>query len=187
MAKVNDNLLLEGLSGKVGDKLVLKRIRGGRTILCKKPTFGPDRKFSNGQLDRQQAFREATDYAGKMKRDPVYLAAAEGTTRTGYNVAMSDWLNPPQVLKIDLSCWNGVAGDLIRVRVQDDFRVAGVRVEIRSETGTVLEAGAATEAGASWWEYRTNQPLAGALIVTVFASDMPGHVTQVSREKTIGA
>jgi hypothetical protein len=34
------------------------------------------------------------------------------------------------------------------MRVQDDIQVVQVRVEIMNETGTVLEAGGATEAGA---------------------------------------
>jgi len=183
MAKVKGNLFLERVRGKVGDQMVLKRVRGGGTILCKKPTYSNDRTFSERQQARQQMFREATAYASKMKHEPVYLATAKGTARTGYNVAMADWLNPPRILEMDLSRWNGLAGDPIRMRVQDDVRVVGVRVEIADEAGTVLEAGEAEDAGALWWEYRVDQPMSGELLVTVYASDLPGHVTQASERK----
>jgi hypothetical protein len=185
MAKVNGNIIIDRVSGTIGDQLVLKRVRGGRTILCKKPTFREDRQFSEAQLARQQAFREASAYARKMKREPLYLALAQGTAQTGYNLALGDWLNPPQVLEIDLGGWRGAAQDLIRMRVQDDVMVAQVRVEITDEAGTVLEAGGGTEAGALWWEYTVAQSLTGELTVTVFASDLPGHVTQASEKKRI--
>ena len=41
------------------------------------------------------------------------------------------------------------------------------------------------QAGALWWEYMVAQPLSGELTVTVFASDLPGHVTQASEKKSI--
>ena len=59
MAKVRRNIFMRGLSGTIGDQVVLKTIRGGRTIVCKKPTFQEDREFSQAQLAHQQAFREA--------------------------------------------------------------------------------------------------------------------------------
>jgi hypothetical protein len=183
MAKIKGNLLLEGVSGKIGNQLVLKRVRGGGTILAKKPTFGADRNFSAKQLASQQAFREAAAYGTEMKQEPLYLALAAGTAKTGYNIAMGDWLNPPQILEIDLGGWGGAAQDLIRMRVQDDVMVTGVRVEISDETGAILESGPATEAGALWWEYRVGQPLSGELRVTVSASDLPGHVTQMSQKR----
>ena len=185
MAKVNGNIFLERVNGTVGDQMVLKRVRGGRTILCKKPTFKEDRTYSEEQLARQQVFREAAAYARKMKHEPIYMAKAEGTSRTGYNVAIGDWLNPPQILEVDLSRWNGAAQDLIRMRVQDDVKVAQVRLEIVNAEGVILEAGQATEAGALWWEYAVTQPLSGALTVTVSASDLPGHVTQASETKVL--
>ena len=98
---------------------------------------------------------------------------------------MADWLNPPQILEIDLKGWDGAAQGLIRMRVQDDVKVVKVSVEISDETGAALESGLAVKAGALWWEYRVSQPLSGALRVTVSASDLPGHVTQESEEKLV--
>jgi hypothetical protein len=59
-----------------------------------------------------------------------------------------------------------------------------VKIEIADETGTILEAGQAADAGAWWWAYTVTQPLRGELTVTVTASDLPGHVTQASEKKS---
>ena len=89
MAKVNGNIFMEHLSGMIGGQLVLKRARGGGTIISKKPTFRPDRVFSAAQLAQQQAFREATAYGKAMKREPIYLARANDSAQTGYNRAVA--------------------------------------------------------------------------------------------------
>jgi hypothetical protein len=185
MAKVNGNLFMDRMSGSVGDQMIIRRIRGGRTIICAKPTFGPDRTFSEAQLSRQQAFREASAYAKEHKRDPIYLSIAEGTARTGYNVALGDCLTPPRILEIDMNGWHGGAMEPIRVRAQDDVKVVQVRVEIADETGTILEAGQAADAGALWWAYPVTQPLRGALTVTVTACDLPGNTAQASETKIL--
>lgn len=185
MVKVKKNIVMEGMSGALGDQLILKWVRGGRTILCVKPTFDPDRQYSEAQLAHQQRFREASAYGRQHKRDPLYLALAKDTAQTGYNVALGDWLNPPQILEIDLRNWHGASDEPIRMCVQDDVQVVRVRVEITDEAGGMLEAGQATEAGALWWEYRAGQPFSGTLVVMVYASDLPGHVTQASETRQL--
>ena len=39
MAQVVDNIFARGLSGKLGDQVVFRRLRDGRTIVCVKPDF----------------------------------------------------------------------------------------------------------------------------------------------------
>ena len=185
MAKVNGNIFMEHLSGMIGDQLVLKRARGGGTIISKKPTFRPDRTFSAAQLAQQQAFREATAYARAMKREPIYLAKANGSAQTGYNVAVADWFNRPEILEIDLSGWTQGSGGVIRIRAQDDVKVQQVKVIISDESGTLLEEGLASETGALWWEYHTAQPATEDLRVTAAARDLPGHVTEQTEVKGI--
>ncbi len=158
MAKVNGNLFMDRMSGSVGDQLIIRRIRGGQTIICARPTFGPDRTFSEAQLARQQAFREASAYAKEHKRDSIYLSLAEGTARTGYNVALGDWLTPPRVLEIDLDGWHGGEMELIRARAQDDVQVAKVKVEIADETGAILEAGGRRRPGRCGGRTRSRSP-----------------------------
>lgn len=179
MAKVNRNILLNGLSGTVGDQLVIKRVRGGGTIVTNKPTFSANRIFSAEQLAHQQAFQEATAYGKAMKREPIYVALAEGTAKTGYNIAVGDWFNPPKILEVDLSRWTNGGGSTIRVCAQDDVKVVQVGVGITDRTGTLLEEGEAREVGALWWEYSTAQSAGDGKQVTVYARDLPGHTTEL--------
>jgi hypothetical protein len=44
MAKVRDNIITEGLSGKLGRRLVFRKSRGGGTILAISSTYGTARE-----------------------------------------------------------------------------------------------------------------------------------------------
>jgi hypothetical protein len=39
MAKVKDNIVTEGLSGKLGKRLVARHMRDGRTIIATRPNY----------------------------------------------------------------------------------------------------------------------------------------------------
>lgn len=177
MAKVNGNIFVDRLNGSLGDQFIVKKDRGGRTIVCKKPTFREDREFSPAQLARQQAFREAAAYAKTQKLNPVYIEKAQGTGKCSYNVAIGDWLHPPEILEVDLSAWSNGDSGTIRVRAQDDVKVEGMKVTISDETGTLLEEGEAQDVGVLWWEYTPKQAPVDNMRVTVAARDLPGHVT----------
>ena len=103
MAKVFDNIVLSGLTGSLGDQLVLRRGRRGQTIVSKKPVFAPDREFSAAQKEHQQAFREAAAYAKAAKNEHVYLEKAEKTGQAPYNLAVQDWFNKPQITALDVT------------------------------------------------------------------------------------
>ena len=185
MAKVNNNIFVRGLSGQLGDQFIVKTDKGGRTIVSAKPTFNGTRAFSQAQLIQQQAFREATAYAKAMMGQEIYIIKANGGPKSPYNVAVADWFNQPKILEVDLTAWNGGAGEMIRMRVQDDVMVAGVTVTISDGDHTVLESGQATETGALWWEYTPTNDFTGQQVtITIAARDLPGHVTEYSQVRT---
>ena len=176
MAKANKNAIVLGLSGSIGD-LVFRQMPDGSTRVSRKPDFSR-RVFSQGQKDHQSRFQQAAAYARQAaKTQPIYAELARGTAKSAYNVALSDWFNPPEILEIDLSGWIKSEGGIIRVRAQDNVKVDGVKVTISDESGTFLEEGKAQEVGALWWEYITTQAAANTMRVTVAARDLPGHVT----------
>lgn len=184
MAKVRNNIIIKGLSGDLGKQLRIRTSRiSGRTSVSAIADFDNKRKDSPAQAAQKQAFREAAAYADKNEGNPVYVAKAKGKDRQPYNVAMSDWFHPPQILEIDLVGWRGGVGDVIRVLAVDDVQVAQVRIEIRDERGTILEAGEAVQHYTQWWEYVVKGPMRGELTVTVTACDLPGHVAQSSASK----
>ena len=180
MAEVFDNIVLSGLTGSLGGKLVLRRGRRGQTIVSKMPVFAPNREFTAAQKAHQQAFREATAYAKSARRENVYLARAEKTGQTPYNVAVADWFNKPQITALDVTGWNGQTGQTIRIKAIDDVRISRVSVVITDGNGTVFEQGNAQPGDASWWTYITTAPANGNRRLEITALDLPGNKAQTT-------
>ncbi len=179
MAKVQRNVVINGVIGKLGDQLVLKRDRTGRTIISIKPTFPADREFSEMQKAQQGAFKEAVAYARTVaKIEPVYAERAEALNRSAYNVAIADWLHPPEIGAIDLGAWTGRAGESIRVKAEDDVVVVRVMVTITDERGEVIEQGEAKRVDGVWWVYTTMQAAPETARVIAVAEDLAGHIGQ---------
>jgi len=60
MAKVKKNVVVRGVSGKVGE-LVFRQFKDGRTVVAVKQDFS-HRTFSEGQLAHQARMRDASAY-----------------------------------------------------------------------------------------------------------------------------
>lgn len=170
MAKIVDNAVIEGLSGKLGNQIVFRRLRDGRTIVCKKPDFST-RKLSDDQKEHHRRFKNASAYARSASRsNPVYARLAEGTMKNAYNVALGDWFHPPAIHRL------GRYGAAVRIWATDDVQVSGVQVLVLDEKGEVLEQGEAVQGRGDWWEYLPRA--AGKILVE--ARDLPGN--KVRRE-----
>jgi hypothetical protein len=186
MAKVDKNIIIQGLSGSLGDQLVIQTGRGGQTIIRSKPRPSTQPP-SAAQLEARQKFQDATAYAKGAKDHPVYAEKAAGTTKTPYNVAVADWFHPPEVVEIDLEAWNGAVGEILRARVRDDVQVNSVHFLIAQEDGNLVEAGPGILAeDGLWWQYQTtvDHP-GGAATVLVTAGDLPGHETSLEAGKEV--
>jgi len=181
MATVRHNVVVEGLGGMLGDQLVFKKDKAGRTVISYKPDFGENRTFSAAQQAQQEAFREAIAYGKSAKDNPVYVEKAQGTTESAFNVATADYLHEPQILDVDISAWHGEAGQVIRVKAIDDVQVKQVTVVITDESNTVLEQGAAVATDGVWWDYTTTQAASGTPKLMVSAQDLPGRIAQMTK------
>jgi hypothetical protein len=172
MAKVINNIFVRGLSGQVGGQFVIRRLRDGRTIVCKSPDFS-SRKLSEAQKEHHRRVKAAAAYARSASRsNPLYAQLAEGTMKNAYNVAFGDWFHPPVIERLG---WYGTA---IRIWATDDVQVAGVQVLVLDENGEILEQGAAVQGRGDWWEYI---PAAAGKVV-VEARDLPGNKVQAELE-----
>jgi len=178
MAKVRKNIVVQGLSGLLGDQLVLKHDKAGRTIVSAKPTFDENRAFSEGQKEVHENFRDAAAYAKDAKDQAVYVNLAEGTPMSAYNVALADWFHAPEIQELDVSAWHGQAGQVIRIKAVDDVQVTQVNVVITDGAGAVLEQGAATRAEGRWWSYTTTAAAPEGPRVVATARDLPGHIAE---------
>jgi len=180
LARVKKNVVVKGLCGVLGDQVVFKRDKAGRTIVSVMPTFPDDREFSDLQKGHMADFRRATQYAkAAAKAEAIYAEKAEGTPMSAYNVAVGDWFNAPEIGAIDLSGWTGQAGEPIRIEALDDVMVKRVTVIVTDAEGVLIEQGAAVqEEDDLWWVYTTTQAAAGQPKVIAMAQDLPGHVGQ---------
>ena len=166
MAKVRRNLIVRGLSGKIGSDLVFRQMANGQTIVQARPDFSK-RVLSKDQKAHHEKFKAAAAYARKAScSQPIYAKLAKGTVKNAYNIALGDWFNPPVIHSLERR------GETIRIQASDDVCVAGVRVTILDDKGKALEYGEATQVNEDWWEY--NPRNAGVAVVE--AKDLAGNV-----------
>ena len=170
MAKVINNPLIASLSGKFGDSIVFRKMKDGRTIVAAMPDFS-NRVLSQGQITHQSRFKQAVAYAVEAsKTNPLYAELAAGTAKNAYNIALSDWFNPPVIHRVTRQ--NGC----IRVHATDNVKVTKVLITITGEQGQTLEQGEAALAWDGLWEYKPASPDAGSIVIEVF--DLAGNITR---------
>ncbi|HEX2533086.1 MAG TPA: hypothetical protein VHK69_05095 [Chitinophagaceae bacterium] len=181
MAHVNSSIITGKLRGSLGKELVFREW-AGKTVVAKSPKKRKGRP-SGTQTALQEKFLLASRYAKSVTKstDPA-LAQAYATAlkprQNVYSRAMEDFLTPPSVRSVDARAYTGAPGDTIIVRALDDFRVTGVRVEIHTADGTLLEAGPAVQGlnGIDWSYTATQanrQPATSR--IRALASDIPGN------------
>ncbi|MGA7193766.1 MAG: hypothetical protein WBW94_09055 [Anaerolineales bacterium] len=172
MARVKTNVIVEGLSGKLGNQLVFRHLRDGQTVVCVKPDFSK-RVLSKDQKAHHARFQAAAAYAHEASiSQPIYAQLAAGTMKNAYNLALGDWFHPPVIHSIEKR------GGKVLVQASDDVCVASLRVMMVDDNGSVLEEGDAVQLGGDWWEYETTA--AGNAIAE--ARDLAGNVVRMEME-----
>lgn len=126
----------------------------------------------------------ASQYARLQLADPTMRAEYENrhttTKKNAYALAVADYLNPPQIRSVNLRHYTGHAGEPIAIKATDDFRVAGVRVELLDSQGAPIEGGEAREQGNTTWRYKTRQTIAPCehICLVITAYDFPGNTSK---------
>ena len=100
MAKSQNDVVTHGLSGKIGDLLVFSQ-RGGKTIVSNAPR--KSNKVSEAQKQQRKKFQQAVLYATGAQSLPEYETAAAKKGKTPYIVAVADFLNAPDIERVDVS------------------------------------------------------------------------------------
>lgn len=181
MAHVKNNIVTEGLSGKLGNAIVFRQW-GGKTVVAVKPTY-QQREPTEAQQAHHQKFRQGTRYARQAIQDPNLKAAYQQRARggqTAFNMAVADFMNLPDITEMDLGVYTGAKGHAITITAEDDHLVADVQVAIYDRTGNLLEQGPAElhDNGIDWiytTQKANGQPKGTRLVVQV--SDLPGNTT----------
>src|SRR5215211_9547271 len=151
MAKVKHNLFTQGLSGKYGN-LVFRQMKDGTTVVASLPDFS-DRVLSDEQLGHQSRFKQASAYAKiAAKTQPIYKELTQNTSSNPYNLALSDWFNPPVINAVTRQA------NTILVDAKDNVLITKVVVTIFDKQGQILEQGEAALINDAWWEYAASAP-----------------------------
>jgi hypothetical protein len=172
MAKVRKNIIIEGISGKLGGQLVFRNLKDGRTIVATVPDFS-NRVLSTQQKAHHSKVKAAAAYAKIAQfSEPLYAQRKEGTALTAYNIAFGDYFHPPVIHEIKRE------GARLRIHATDNVLVTVVTVTIFGADGKVLEKGGAVKGDADWWEYAPQET--GKMVVE--ARDLAGNVTKAEME-----
>lgn len=179
MAKVKLSSALIRARGKMGN--VVFRKYHDEVIVAHVPDMSGHTP-TDKQASHRQRFKLAVLYGHTVLADPAKKAVYEATAKVKglsvFAVTVADFLNAPVVDQIDVSAYNGKAGDTLRITASDDFEIAGVEVAIHDTGGAVLEHGAATAADGVWnYVTTTDLPPGHPISIEVTATDRPGHKT----------
>src|SRR5689334_4714898 len=126
MARVHNNWITLGLSGRLGEALIFRTVNG-QTYLSQKPTFSGN--WSAAQQANRHKLQRAMTFARDVKQRPELLAPYEQAARAagGYTNATSllvrDFFHAPQVTDLTLHERLGTTGQELRILATDDFRV----------------------------------------------------------------
>lgn len=180
MARINNNPILQKVSGILGETLVIRQTPNG-PVLANAPR--KPEKYHPVQIAAQNRFRDATKYANIEKvKDSSRAMYATGITKkktSVYQVAVTDYMKAPEISRIETDEYRGRAGDEIFVYATDDFRVASVTVVITNAAGEEIERGEAvfSERLRDLWTYTTRSdiPSLAGTAITATAKDIPGN------------
>jgi hypothetical protein len=186
MARSKSNIVIEGLSGKIGNLVFRRRKKDGKVFVSAAPSphkVGP----TEAKKKVNDKFQQAVMYGKSVVANPylksLYAQKASGG-QTAFNVAVADYLNAPTIVEIDLNNYTGQVGSVVQIKAIDNFKVAGIQVIIKGANGVLLESGEAVEnIENEFWTYTATEQnsLLGGTRVTVIASDLPQNKTTLEK------
>jgi hypothetical protein len=175
MATLRSNPILNGFSGMLGNTVVFRNLRG-KTVLSQRPA--PPKKQSEQQKANRSKFREATEWAKDILKDPqrkeYYLKKAKKLNLpNAYTAAITDYMRSPLMDKYErngTTIINVSKKDFTLKKVEVKLNRSGAKIKsmhivfkngsedwMISLTPTQLEEGVlieATDSGNRCWNWR---------------------------------
>jgi hypothetical protein len=187
MAKIVLNPAIQVISGDVSG-FIYRHQADGSVVVAKAGVRHGDYEPSPAQEAQMQKFKEASArYTRLIQEADVREAyqtilAACGPTARLRAMVIGDILSAPKIDALDLSHYEGHAGDTIRVLAEDNVGVARLELAIYDQTaGAVLETASYQlddrVRGEMEWIYATtvDAPADHAIEVQVAAYDLAGN------------
>lgn len=181
MAKIEQIPILGRMSGRVGD-LVVRRYRDKYVVAAMPRIHKPRSEKQKAQSER---FADAMDWAKDATRDfptkELYDQAVADLDRASNTVAVSDYLRPPVINKVNLNNYRGQQGAHLTIHVKNVIPVEKVRVSIHDAKGQMLGTGLAQMGPGDVWTYTIKQDVAqtegpsSMVTVVITAIDHPGN------------
>jgi len=132
MAIVKNNPIINGISGKLGDSIVFKQVRG-KTIMCNRPPKPVTQ--SEPQKGTRDRFRKASEWAKSILLDPEQKAYYQKKAHklklpNAYTAAIADYMRSAKVTSVN------EYGDKKTFSVyKKDFAVAQVDIVVNKDSG----------------------------------------------------
>ena len=175
------------ISAMLSDDAAVRRYRN-QTVISK-VTF-PRKSKSPKRKEANDRFKEANAWAKHTLKQPgmkeLYAKGINDKLSNPHTVAVSDYMQPPEIHYISLKDYTGTVGNKIRIKATDNFQVTEVKVRISNAKGILLEKGEAVRnpRKPAMWVYTitvANPDLPGT-VVKVNVSDRPGNKVEVEEE-----
>jgi len=180
--------MFEQVSGQMGE--MVYRVVRGKVVISRKPVIKAEP--TQGQLEHRERFKQAVAYgkavmSAEDSRE-LYEAAAKERDMPVFALMVADYFNAPSISKIDLSAYDGHAGNIIHITASDDFSIASLHVSITNDQGNPIEDAEAVEtpSGSGNWVYTANASVTPGTSVNVqaVATDRPGGTAVASESKS---
>jgi hypothetical protein len=143
MAIIKDNIVMEGVSGMLGDVVVFRQLRG-KTIMANKPR--KPRFQSDLQRENRHRFREASAFAKQAMLDPQKKEYYQAKARklglpNAYTAALTDYMRKPAVTAVKYK--GNTSGSIAITAGKAGFSLASVTVAMVNKEGEALATGTA--------------------------------------------
>ncbi|MBC8334063.1 MAG: hypothetical protein ISR59_12995 [Anaerolineales bacterium] len=152
MAKVKRNVIIKGLSGRIGN-LVFKQY-GDKTVVSQRPEHDPNRRPTPGEARQRGRIKDAAAIAKSIlatEEGKVYYQAARIRLgkHSAYHTAIYDFFGAPEIRTVKLGADNSLL-----IQVSDNVGIREVRIEIEGETGF---AAPLNESADSLWRFQISE------------------------------
>jgi hypothetical protein len=181
MAIIKENDLTEGMSGKLGKKIVFRVVRGV-TVATRRSTS--EQVLSEKQVAHRERFARATAYAKAKMQDPVAKAeyqqmAGDKPFSSALSEAVSDYLIPPKILDVRIAAFTGSPGSTISVVVSDNLKTIRIKITVVGADRIIDAGDTEYRPGIVEWTYVTTQPLPALPGIKIIATaiNRPGNET----------
>jgi hypothetical protein len=190
MATINRCGTTGQLRGKVGGLVYSLRANG---TTCVRSVGEQRARSTRGEKKGQRRMKLGQAYVRSVLSDPELRAIYDGEARArGMRVcdlAMSDFLTDPVIVRVNADRYQGRAGDSVIILGGDNFKIVRVRVLLRNGEDRRVEEGFAVPVEPSLfatWLYTAQRDLPPGQVITleVTATDRCGHsaVQTVARQ-----